>query len=104
MMSFPLLLCLNDDSLWKIFFKSKHLLKGLQFCKDVRKLLLKGLLFTQNDLTHFVVKDIEILEGFLRRSSLLPGKWILEQEGINLFVGALTLDSDKLERNVVLWL
>ena len=90
-MSLPLLLCLNNDSLRKIFFESKRLLNGLQLCKDIRKVLLKGHLFAHNDLTHLVVKDIENLKGSLRRSPSLPGKWILEQEGINLFVGALKL-------------
>ena len=94
-MSLPLLLGLNDDSLRKIFFESKRLLKGLQLCKDVRKVLLKGLLFAHNDLTHLVVKDIETLKGSLQRSPSLPGKWILEPEGINLFDGALTLSSVK---------
>ena len=62
-MSLPLLLGLNDDSLRRIFFESKRRLKGLQVCKDVRKVLLKGLLCTtKNDLTHLVVKDIENLK------------------------------------------
>ena len=46
-MSNPLLLRLNDDSLRKVFFESKRLLKGLQSCKDVRNVLLKGLLFAK---------------------------------------------------------
>ena len=103
-MTLPLLPCLNNDSLRKVFFESKCLLKGLQLCKDVRKVLLKGLLFAHNDLTHLVVKDIETLKGFLQRSPSLPSKWILEPEGINLFVGALDLRSAKQGRNVVLGL
>ena len=66
-MSIPLLLGLNDDSLRKIFFESKRLLNGLPLCKDVRKVLLRGLSFANNDLTHLVVKDVEKLKRKMQR-------------------------------------
>ena len=88
-MSLPLFLNLNNYLLTKIFFESKRLLNGLQLCKDVRKVLLKRLLFACNDLTHFVVKDIAKLQSRMQRSSLLPVKRVLWLEGINFLVGAL---------------
>ena len=102
-MSIPLLLGLNDDSLRKIFSENKRLLKGLQLCKDVRKVLLRGLSFAQNDLPHLVVKDIEILKGRMQRSPSLHGKWMLEPEGINLLVRALDLRR-RMSDKKVLWL
>ena len=76
------------------------MLEGLQLCTKVRVVLLKGLLFAKNDLTHLVVKEIENLEGSLQRSPLLPTKWMIEPEGISLLVGALDLRGPLLNSNV----
>ena len=64
-------------------------------------MLLKGHFFAQNDLPHLVVKDIQNLKGQMRRSSSIPGKWMLEQEGINLLVGALDLRGYLSDENVL---
>ena len=89
-MALCLFLSLNNDTLTKIFFESKRLLKGLQLCKKVRMLLLKELsLGARGCLSHLVVKDMAKLRKHLRRSPSLPGKCVLWPEGINVLVSEL---------------